>query len=428
LAAAAGPACHVRPSRRTGATTCPGQVPALRAREPGLCVPGRRRLSDLTAADGRARYHTDRKDALLRLHVGGDWIVDQATAFDEALQSLQLEGAREVEIDARGLTRLDSAGAWLLVRTKRIFEQRGATVRGPLVPAHYERLMEAIAPTRLLPRRPLPERWSLQASLEKVGRNTAQFVAQGLGILGFLGRVGVETSEAVVRPDRELPWPAFVNQIEETGIQALPILGLLSFLLGVVLAYQGADQLSRFGAEIFTVNLVGVAILREVGGLMAAIIVAGRSGSAFTAHIGTMKLNQEIDAMETMGLNTVEVLVLPRLFGLLVALPLLTLYANAMGVIGGMVMCYFELGITIPVFLRQLLETLQLSNWTFWLGLIKAPVFALIIALVGCFEGFRVEGNAGSVGRQTTRSVVESIFLVIVFDAGFSILFSVLGI
>ena len=161
---------------------------------------------------------------------------------------------------------------------------------------------------------------------------------------------------------------------------------------------------------------------------MTAIIVAGRSGSAFTAQIGTMKLNQEIDAMETIGVNPVEVLVLPRVLGLMVTLPLLTFFANIMGIIGGAVMCYFDLGITVPAFMRQLHDALTFSSWSFWLGLLKAPVFASIIALVGCFEGLRVEGNAGSVGRLTTRSVVESVFFVIVLDAAFSILFSVLGI
>jgi phospholipid/cholesterol/gamma-HCH transport system permease protein len=192
-----------------------------------------------------------------------------------------------------------------------------------------------------------------------------------------------------------------------------------------VIAYQGADQLRRFGAEIFTINLLGVSLLREIGVLITAIIVAGRSGSAFTAQIGTMRVNEEIDAMQTLGLNIAEVLVVPRVLGLIISLPLLAFYADVMGMIGGAVMTYFDLGITIPVFMRQLSEAI---TWqTLAVGLIKAPVFAFLIGLVGCFEGLRVERNAASVGKLTTRSVVESIFLVMVFDAGFSILFSVLG-
>ncbi len=364
----------------------------------------------------------------MRLVLGGDWVTDEAAILDKPLRALDAGGAREVELDGLGIHRLDSTGAWLLVRTKRQLEDAGIKVRTFSFPPSYAPLIETLERDRGGAPRPPRRKPNFVDFLERLGRGTAEVGHQGYHMLGFLGRVTVEASEAVVRPDRELPWPAFINQIEETGFSALPILGLLSFLLGVVLAYQGANQLARFGAELFTVNLVGVSILREVGGLITAIIVAGRSGSAFTAQIGTMKLNQEIDAMETIGLNTVEVLVLPRVLGLLVALPLLTFYANVMGLVGGAVMCYFDLGITIPVFMRQLHDAIPVGSWTFWLGLIKAPVFAFIIALVGCFEGLRVEGDAGSVGRLTTASVVESIFLVIVFDAGFSILFSILKI
>ena len=332
-----------------------------------------------------------------------------------------------VELDGTGIQRLDSTGAWLMLRTKRQLERSGISVLRFSYPPVYAPLFDALqrpAPRGSKQRRKRP----LMDFLEYVGRETHEFFQQAYRLLGFLGRVTVETTEAFLRPDRELPWPSFVRQIEQTGVTAVPIIALLAFLLGVVLAYQGADQLRRFGAELLTVNLVATAMLREVGCLITAIVVAGRSGSAFTAQIGTMKLNQEVDAMQTIGLNTVEVLVLPRLLGLMVALPLLTFIANIMGLIGGAMMCYFHLGITVPGFTRQLYSVLTINSWTFWLGFIKAPVFAFIIVLVGCFEGLRVEGNAGSVGSQTTRSVVESIFLVIVFDASFSILFSLLRI
>jgi phospholipid/cholesterol/gamma-HCH transport system permease protein len=215
-------------------------------------------------------------------------------------------------------------------------------------------------------------------------------------------------------------------QMEQTGLNAMPIVGLLSFLIGVVMAYQGADQLRRFGAEIYTVNLLGVSILRELGVLLAAIIIAGRSGSAFTAQIGTMQVNQEIDALRTLGLDPVEVLVLPRLFGLVLTLPLLVFFADAMGLLGGGLMTWASLGITTPQFLEQLRGAI--TEWTLWVGVIKAPFFAAIIAMIGCYEGFNVTGSADSVGRLTTQSVVESIFVVIVADAAFSILFSFLKI
>jgi phospholipid/cholesterol/gamma-HCH transport system permease protein len=198
------------------------------------------------------------------------------------------------------------------------------------------------------------------------------------------------------------------------------------FLMGIVLAYQGADQLKRFDMEIFTINALGIGVLREIGVLFTAIIVAGRSGSAFTAQIGTMKVNEEIDAMQTIGLNVIDVLILPRVIALVIALPLLTLYADVMAMIGGAVMCYFDLGITVPMYVRQLHDAVTIN--TLLVGLIKAPVFAYVIAMVGCYEGMNVERNAASVGKLTTRSVVESVFLVIVLDAGFSVLFSMLGI
>jgi phospholipid/cholesterol/gamma-HCH transport system permease protein len=214
--------------------------------------------------------------------------------------------------------------------------------------------------------------------------------------------------------------------MEVAGVNALPIVGLLTFLIGVVLAYQSADQLRRFGAEIFTVNLLGISILRELGVLITAILVAGRSGSAFTAQIGTMKVREEVDALQTIGMDPIEVLVLPRMFALVIVLPLLAFYADIMGLLGGAIMSLVALDISMVQFLQQLKAWTTL--WTFWIGIIKAPVFAFLIALVGCFQGLRVEGSAESVGRLTTQSVVQGIFLVIVADAIFSIIFSALHI
>jgi phospholipid/cholesterol/gamma-HCH transport system permease protein len=201
--------------------------------------------------------------------------------------------------------------------------------------------------------------------------------------------------------------------------------GLISLLIGVVLVYQGATQLKRFGAEIFTVDLLAVSILREVGVLLTSIVVAGRSGSAFAAQIGTMKLNQEIDAMTTMGLNPITVLVIPRVLALMVMLPILTFWSDIMGVLGGALMSMSTIDLSLSQFLRQF--NLAITPWTFWVGMIKAPVFAFLIALIGCFEGLRVHGGAESVGRHTTNAVVKGIFMVIVSDALFSIIFSKLG-
>jgi phospholipid/cholesterol/gamma-HCH transport system permease protein len=359
---------------------------------------------------------------------GGRWTIAQSAKLDQDLKALPTGKGGPITMDASAIERLDSTGAWLLLRTRRALESAGHQVGALTVPERYTNLLENLEretqPDSTRVRTPRMNPWKYR--LYRIGKATVNAGHQGWNILGYLGRVTVETGEMIAAPRKNLRFAAMIAQIEETGISALPIVGLLAFLIGIVLAYQGADQLRRFGAEIFTINLLGVGVLREIGGLITAIIVAGRSGSAFTAHIGSMRVNQEIDAMQTMGLNTVDTLVLPRIIGLVISLPLLTFYANVMALIGGAVMCYFDLGITIPVFLRQLNQAVDVN--TLMVGLVKAPVFAFVIALVGCYEGFQVERNAASVGLLTTRAVVESVFLVIVLDAAFSIMFSVLGI
>jgi phospholipid/cholesterol/gamma-HCH transport system permease protein len=359
-----------------------------------------------------------------QLAVGGPWTVAESARLDKELSALKLDGP--VSIDASKISRLDSAGAWLLLRTRRTLEGANAKAGDLRLPDLYRPLLETLDQ----PRKSEPHKSRIppgfRGRLYKIGRTATNTFFQALSILGYLGRVTVETIEAFAKPRHNLRIAAIFNQIEETGINALPIVGLLSFLIGVVIAYQGITQLRQFGAEYLTIDGLGIITLREMGVLMTSIIIAGRSGSAFTAHIGTMRVNQEIDAMQAMGLNTVDTLVLPRIIGLVVALPLLTLYADIMGLLGGAIMCYFDLGTSFPAFLRELQQALQVK--TLMVGLVKAPVFAFVIALVGCYEGFQVERNAASVGLLTTRSVVESVFLVIVLDAAFSVMFSVLGI
>ena len=372
-----------------------------------------------------ASVKLERRQNRVRLICTGDWTVTEATRLDTELNAIDIGDAREVEIDGSGLTSLDSAGGWLLLRSKREAEKAGAKAT-LTIPDRYKPLLETMERDHTAPPVKHAAHRGLLGVIERTGEGTVMALRQGYDMLGFLGRITVETIEAILAPRRELPLPALVHQVEETGLTALPIVGLLAFLLGIVITYQGADQLARFGAQIYTIDFLGVGFLRELGGLVTAIIVAGRSGSAFTAQIGSMKVNQELDAMQTIGLNVAEVLVLPRVLGLIIALPLLTFFADVIGVIGGMVMCYFDLGYTIPAFLREFQSAVTMK--TLLVGIIKAPVFAFLIALVGCFEGMRVEGSADSVGQLTTRSVVESIFLIIAVDAGFSVLFSVLGI
>jgi phospholipid/cholesterol/gamma-HCH transport system permease protein len=364
---------------------------------------------------------------VLVLRAAGDWVVTEAAGIDRGLRALRVPAGRPVVIDAAGIERLDTAGAWLLLRTERDLTARGhavtlADLRPSLMPL-FEQLRDrgAISP----PPHPFPAHYTFAGFLALVGEATVGILRRGYSILGFAGLV-IMTMLRLLRHPGRLRLRATIRQMEQTGLNATPIVGLLSFLIGIVMAFQGADQLRRFGGEIYTVNLLGITILRELGVLLAAIIIAGRSGSAFTAQIGTMQVNQEIDAMRTLGLDPVEVLVLPRIFGLMLTLPLLVLYANALGLLGGFLMTWATLGITLPVFLDQLRGAI--TGWTLWIGVIKAPFFAAIIAMVGCYEGFNVSGSAESVGRLTTQSVVEAIFLVIVADAAFSVLFSMLRI
>ena len=261
--------------------------------------------------------------------------------------------------------------------------------------------------------------------LERVGRDVMAALEQGHALLAFVGKCAHALAGSIAQPAR-IRWRPILYNIQSTGFCALPIVGLLSFLLGIVVAYQGADTLRQYGANVYVADLVGLSMLREFAPLITAIIVAGRSGSAFAAQIGTMQVTEEIDAMRTIGIAPLDLLVLPKVIALAIALPLLTVYADVLGVFGGMIMARAQLGVDYGVFLDRMVVAVQLS--TFLVGIGKAPVFAVIIALVGCFQGFRTRGGADSVGRQTTRSVVQTIFLVIVVDSLFSIAFSILKI
>ncbi len=378
------------------------------------------------STDARPWFNLERSGRVLRLTAGGPWTVHHAALVDQGLRRIEAAGISSAEIDGREISALDSTGAWMLVRTKQYLQDAGVRVTAFALPYVYSPLLGVIEAEAVVQPAQVQTHVTLQAFLERLGRATFQALHQGAGILGYLGRVTVDWFKTLYAPARHFRLTATVHQIDEVGINALPIVGLLMFLVGIVLAYQGADQLKRFGLEVFTVNALGIGILRELGVLITAIIIAGRSGSAFTAQIGTMKVNEETDAMQTMGLNIDDVLILPRVTGLVIALPFLVFYADIVALIGGAMMCYFELGITVPVFIRQLHQAVTID--TFLVGIIKAPVFAYVIGMVGCYEGLNVERNAASVGKLTTRSVVESVFLVIVLDAGFSIMFSVLGL
>ena len=262
-------------------------------------------------------------------------------------------------------------------------------------------------------------------ALESVGRSAESALQQAAALLAFVGESALGFAGCVAHPAR-WRWRPILFNIRSAGFDALPIVGLLSFLLGIVVAYQGAGQLRQYGANIFVADLVGLSMLREFAPLITAIIIAGRSGSAYAAQIGTMAVTEEIDAMRTLGIAPLELLVLPKLIALVIVLPLLTVFADVLGVFGGMIMARAQLGVGFGEFLERFAKAVSITSYAVGVG--KAPVFAAIIAVVGCFQGFRTQGGADSVGRQTTRSVVQSIFLVIVADALFSIAFSVLDL
>lgn len=361
------------------------------------------------------------------VRAGGMWRVGSAAALDRKLEALDPGGARQVRIDLAGVDGLDSTGAWLLLRTERAFAARGLSVSLENVPPAVLPLLQKVEASNPTPQ-PVRRRrrgHGIREFARRVGEATVWILIQASELVGFLGMVSITLTRTLRHPTR-LRFVPLVSHMERTGVTAMPIVGLISFLIGIVLAYQGADQLRRFGAQVYTVNLVGIGILRELGVLLTTIIVAGRSGSAFTAEIGTMKVREEVDAMRTLGLDPIEILVLPRLFALVIVLPLLAFYADVMGLLGGALMSWAALDIPLPVFVPQLESAL--FGWTFWLGPLKAPFFGVIIALIGCYQGLKVSQSAESVGRLTTVSVVEAIFLVIVLDAGFSIVFSYLQI
>ncbi len=357
--------------------------------------------------------------------LGGRWTIGAVAGLDARLRAIEPGHAARALFDLAGLEALDTAGAWLIHRTRRDLQARGLSVELAGGQQDDLGLIDTVARNDVAPPPPPPRMNAFLTMVDHTGAATFFVFKEVTELVNFLGHTVTAMGRAARHPSR-LRLVPLVAHMERTGLNAMPIVGLISFLVGVVMAYQGADQLARFNAEIFTVNLVGVGVLREMGVLLTAILVAGRSGSAFTAQIGTMKVNEEVDAMRTIGLDPMDVLVLPRVLALMITLPLLTFFADMMGILGGAVMATFSLDISFFQFARQLNSALPM--WALWVGLIKAPVFAFAIALVGCLEGLKVAGSADSVGRQTTRAVVEAIFLVIVLDALFSILFSIMGV
>lgn len=353
-------------------------------------------------------------------HLQGEWIAAHAAMCAALLEEQVLAQKEPSLLDASSLTRLDTTGAWLLIRTlKRHMGLRLINMR----PEYAALLEEANAP---LPEATAREKPSLLARLRSAyaGR-VGEIYYRSLDGLTFIGEFWANLAHAALHP-RSIRLRSIVAQAQKVGVMASPLIALISFLIAIVLAYQGAAQLSKFGASIYTVDMVAISVLREMGVLLTAIMVAGRSGSAFAAELGVMKLNEEMDALKTTGLDPWKILVLPRIFALILMMPLLTMLANLTGLLGTGVLSVFNNGMTPLLFLERLQDAASPTH--FWAGMIKAPVFGLIIGMVGCYHGLQVSNSAESVGKETTSAVVHAIFLVIFADAAFSIIFTELNI
>lgn len=350
------------------------------------------------------------------LRFSGKLVIAAVSGLDTRLRGL--EGPIR-EIDISGVKHMDTVGTWLVHRTAR---EHDAKITGANSDA--KRLIEAVGDVDEETPLRIKRETSLIRFLTEVGNGVAVAATTLIQFLGFVGQV-VKAGFILAANPRRFRVHAVVQHFDMVGVRALGIIGLMSFLIGVVIAQQGAVQLRQFGAEVFTVNLVGRLTFRELGILMTAIMVAGRSGSAFAAQIGTMKITEEIDAMRTIGVVPVEALVIPRVLAAVVMMPLLGMYASLCALVGGGLLCWIILDIPPATFIQRLREVTPITD--LWIGLIKAPVFGAIIAMAGCFQGMQVEGDSEQVGLKTTAAVVQAIFLVIVLDAIFAVFFSNIG-
>jgi len=362
----------------------------------------------------------------LVLDAGGHWVADRANEIEALLDIVCRKGLAfdQMEINLAQLERLDTVGAWLIERLRRI--ATGANVKAQIVGLNprYRILLDEVAISNKEPPHPHPRKGALQDTLEHVGMAVASSADDIAAIVRFIGLVMASAGRVVLHPTH-LRFTSIVHHLDLVGFRAVPIIVLINFLIGAILAQQGIFHFRKFGAETFVVDMVGILVLREVGVLIVSIMIAGRSGSAYTAELGSMKMREEIDALRVMGFEPVEVLILPRLTALVIALPLLTFIGSMAALFGGGLVCWLYGGFAPEVFLDRLQDAITLD--TFKVGMIKAPFMAMIIGLVACVEGMRVEGSAESLGHHTTMSVVKAIFLVIVLDGLFAMFFAAIG-
>lgn len=350
------------------------------------------------------------------LSLQGEWVIDNSGDILAAIK--EMPKARYAGIDATGIARMDT---WGSLRVRSMAEQGDVPLN---LSDRQKRIFDFIEKKPDVPEQK-PEYSGWKAPFIRLGALAVDFCKTSYGVLSFIGEIGVCFARCLANPS-SFRFHSIVRHIDETGFRALPIIGLLAVLISMVISYQAATQLQKFGANIFTVDLTVISLLREMGVLITAIMVAGRSGSAFAAEIGVMKLREEVDALKTMGMDPIEVLVLPRLLATMLTLPILTFLADIIGLAGGAVISVVLLDIPLDMYIDRVDQVAKINM--FLVGMIKAPVFAFIITIIGAYQGMNVTGSAESVGKLTTLSVVQSIFLVILVDALFSVIFSKLGI
>ncbi|MEQ1499620.1 MAG: ABC transporter permease [Novosphingobium sp.] len=356
------------------------------------------------------------EDGTQALALSGPLVVSSVGAIDQQLRGLDHKLER---VDLSQVGAIDTVGAWLVWR---LAHRTEATITGASTEAW--RLIAAVEDKNPGDADEVEEPGAPVRLLERLGRHVVAYVEGVTQLLGFLGALLVATARVLRHPSR-IRWISLFRQMELVGVGAVPIIGLMSFLVGIVIAQQGAVQLEQFGAEIYTINLTGRLSFRELGVLMTAIMVAGRSGSSFAAQIGTMKLTEEVDAMRTIGVSPMEALIIPRIMACTFMMLILGFYASVLAVIGGAFVSMFSLDIPFFSFLTRIQEVVPMHD--IWVGLIKGPVFGLIVSLAGCYQGMRVQGNSEEVGLKTTIAVVQAIFAVIVLDAFFAVFFTEVG-
>jgi phospholipid/cholesterol/gamma-HCH transport system permease protein len=362
----------------------------------------------------------------IELRPAGSWTAAHGAQLEAASNAVatELDRARRVKLDMSGISELDTLGAWLLEKTVRRAASAGHPADVVGVAEHHAGLIDEVRQVNRHNSAPAPAGNPLLVKLEEVGR-AAYSASEDVNVfLRMLGLVGWAALNVVRRP-RSLRLTSLVYQLYRIGWQAIPIVVLITFLIGAIIAQQGIFHFRKFGADSYVVDMVGILVLRELGVLIVAIMVAGRSGSAYTAELGSMKMREEIDALSTMGLDPVEVLILPRLVALIIALPILSFIGAMAALYGGGLVAWLYGGMGPAIFLARLHEAVSVTH--FEVGILKAPFMALVIGIVACSEGLRVKGSAESLGRQTTTSVVKSIFLVIVLDGLFAVFFASIG-